>query len=292
MPERKNMSQTHQSSDCILSKFRSGAPYSEVKPHRSSLTEVMHVIEHDAVVDDEFIKWLFKDKNGDLSSALLRRISHESAKWTPLDYRIAEYLDHRYSDSTCRKETIHRIFRGIDVHPICEYCQKNPVKFVASGGILFNRFCCSSCSSKSETTINARERTCVELYGDPTYNNPGQFQKTCMERYGVVNVFQAEWCKTAARNTMMEKYGVDNIAKSASSWEKRRKTTLFPAMNRAFETRRKNGTLNSSHAEDRIYERVCTVFGKDNVLRNWKHDERYPFACDFYHKIARKRGHL
>ena len=38
-------------------------------------------------------------------------------------------------------------------------------------------------------------------------------EKNSLEKFGVKNVFESEWCKTKIKNTLVEKYGVDNIMK-------------------------------------------------------------------------------
>ena len=53
-------------------------------------------------------------------------------------------------------------------------------------------------------------------------------------------------------------------------------------INKIFETKRKNGTLNTSEPEDNYYEYLCKYYGVDNVKRNYNDDSRYPWHCDFY----------
>lgn len=48
------------------------------------------------------------------------------------------------------------------------------------------------------------------------------------------------------------------------------------------ETKRTNGTFNTSKPEEALYEQLVNTYGKNNVLRNYKKDPRYPFRCDFY----------
>ena len=48
-------------------------------------------------------------------------------------------------------------------------------------------------------------------------------------------------------------------------------------------THRKNKTFKTSKQEEHAYEVLCNMFGKDNVIRQFKSDA-YPFNCDFYIK--------
>lgn len=47
------------------------------------------------------------------------------------------------------------------------------------------------------------------------------------------------------------------------------------------ETKRKNGTLNSSKPEIEFYNKMCEIYGENNVRRHYKSKE-YPFYCDIY----------
>ena len=51
--------------------------------------------------------------------------------------------------------------------------------------------------------------------------------------------------------------------------------------NKAFETRKQKGNLNTSVVEDNMYKQLCDTYGKKDVLRNYK-SSVYPYRCDFY----------
>ena len=46
----------------------------------------------------------------------------------------------------------------------------------------------------------------------------------------------------------------------------------------------RNNTFNTSKPEIEMYNQLCECYGKDNVLRHYKDNNRYPFYCDFYIK--------
>lgn len=48
------------------------------------------------------------------------------------------------------------------------------------------------------------------------------------------------------------------------------------------ETKKINGSFNTSMPEERSYNYLCELYGKDNVIRQYKDSLRYPFNCDFY----------
>lgn len=51
--------------------------------------------------------------------------------------------------------------------------------------------------------------TKLKKYGSATYNNREQYKETCIEKYGVDNVFKRDDFQDIRRSTCQEKYGVD-----------------------------------------------------------------------------------
>lgn len=47
-------------------------------------------------------------------------------------------------------------------------------------------------------------------------------------------------------------------------------------------TKRKNNSFNSSNPEDSYYKKLCLIYGKENVKRNYRDVNRYNHRCDFY----------
>lgn len=97
-------------------------------------------------------------------------------------------------------------------------------------------------------------------YGDENYTNQEKCRKTLMERYGVENPYQIK--------SIRERLDYDRI----------------------ISTKRKLGTLNSSAQEDRLNDILINIFGKENVIREYR-DNRYRnpknkrrYCCDFYIK--------
>ena len=129
-----------------------------------------------------------------------------------------------------------------------------------------------------------RSETMMERYGVEEPNqNPEicekmlvSMRKTMLERYGIsYNMQRPECAKKAAekrQQTMLEKYGVKNSVQSDK------------IRGAIFESRRKNGTLNSSIPEEFLYQMLIDKFGEDDVIRNKIIDNRYPFHVDFYIK--------
>lgn len=72
---------------------------------------------------------------------------------------------------------------------------------------------------------------------------------------------------------MIKKYGVPYPIFS----DEERKS----ANEKAWRTKRINGTFNTSQPEETLYKLLCDYFGEDHVERQHK-EARYPFHCDFY----------
>lgn len=52
------------------------------------------------------------------------------------------------------------------------------------------------------------------------------------------------------------------------------------------ETKLRNKSFAKSKPEDELYEKLKEIYGNDNVLRNYRDKQRYPFNCDFYIKSS------
>ena len=145
--------------------------------------------------------------------------------------------------------------------------------------------------------------TCQERYGT---NNGGASQqaqekikKTTLEHYGVESSFQANEVKDKIKKTCQEKYSVDYASQAEVVKTKIVKTTLdrygvrcqYQRSNlraklsdpgviaKKYETKRKNGTFNTSKPEDRCYELLQSIF--PNAIHHYTSDV-YPFECDMY----------
>ena len=166
------------------------------------------------------------------------------------------------------------------------------------------------------------KKTCLEKYGDTNYNNHKQQIETCKQRYGVENTFQVEQFKIKASNTKLErygnpnfmnieksrqtcleKYGVEHPSQLDSVKEQKRKTCLehygveypmqaeevkakydFEAVaEKAFNTKKKNGTTNTSAIQKTLTEILIDKYGKEDIFTEYK-ESRYPYHCDFYIK--------
>lgn len=167
------------------------------------------------------------------------------------------------------------------------------------------------------------KKTCLQKYGDATYNNKAKYKETCLKKYGVDNIFkdtvkiQASYIKKFGvsnpnkipevrekiKQTCLERYGVDSFSKTETFIDKCKNTNLKhfgtewgmqcievknkfnfnDIADKAFETKKKNGTTNTSKPQKILMFNLCNIFGEDDIIQEYK-EPRYPFHCDFYIK--------
>ena len=116
------------------------------------------------------------------------------------------------------------------------------------------------------------KQTCIERYGYESYSQTDEYkeryQRTCLERYGVPNTFLLDICKERGLNAIQEKYGVDYAFCNEDIQKQALENSLQSASSK-------------SKAEDTIYEDLCSIYGEEDIIRQYKSDV-YPFHCDFY----------
>lgn len=95
---------------------------------------------------------------------------------------------------------------------------------------------------------------------------------------GGTNPFQTDCAKEKSRRSMNDRYGVDYALQSPKIKAKYDFKSIHA---KGQETKRRNGTFNTSKPEENAYSMLCSKFGKDDVERQYK-SEKYPFRCDFY----------
>ena len=174
-------------------------------------------------VTDDVVKEEFKAKRYLYNPNTLRRYTSRIEGKYNKD--IYEYLINRYDDSDSLKETLFRIYNGIEEHPKCPTCGK-PLVFK---GIFF-KFCSNICAQSSDEIKQKIKQTCLEKYGVDNYNKTKEskekIKQTCLEKYGVEYFWQSNECKEKIKQTCLEKYGVDSPLKSEKIRNKGKKTCL------------------------------------------------------------------
>lgn len=121
-------------------------------------------------------------------------------------------------------------------------------------------------------------------YGDE-YSNIAQVseikaktKKTNLDKYGVEYVMQNDKIRSRAEATCLDRYGSTYYVGSKECRDKFGKENLLKML----DTKKKNHTFNTSNMEEEYYNYLISIYGKDDVIRNYNKDGRYPFMCDFY----------
>ena len=229
------------------------------------------------------------------------------------------YIKNRYTDTSDIKENIYRLLNNIENIPLCPVCKKEKRKW--NGGS-YNKYCSKKCSALENSAFKDAEkirnaiynkygvynvlslkethekakRTKLLRYGDENYVNTEKFVKTCLERYGCKYPAQNKEIRQKQKETSFSKYGgyfnKEQVSKTIQErygmkWfiysdKLKEKSHTKEALEKAYNTKKKNHTFNASKPEERCYDILCNKFG-DDVVRQYKSD-LYPFHCDFYIK--------
>lgn len=161
---------------------------------------------------------------------------------------------------------------------------------------------------KNKNVVDKGKETCKNKYGVVRASLLKEYQdkvkETNMKRYGVEVPLQnreinKKWHETCyvnfgtysplankeiydkAEETTYKKYGVYCIFNTK---ENREKLLSEKTKQKRYETLRRNHTFNTSKIEETIYEKLIDIYGKNDILREYKDKDRYPYRCDFYIK--------
>jgi len=140
--------------------------------------------------------------------------------------------------------------------------------------------------------------TQTKLYGRVI--NPEKTKETCLEKYGVENYALSEDIKIKRKNALIKHYNVDVPLKNKDILEKQKETMIekygydhnfkrpevikksqsLEIRECQWETKKKNGTTNTS----KIEEQFAKYLENNNYKfeRNYANDNRYPYHVDFY----------
>ena len=242
-------------------------------------------------VTDDIVKEEFKAKRYVYNPNTLRRYTSRIEGKYNKD--IYEYLINRYDDSDSLKETLFRIYNGIEEHPKCPTCGK-PLVFK---GIFF-KFCSNICAQSSDEIKQKIKQTCLKKYGVDNYNKTKEskekIKQTCLEKYGVEYFWQSDECKEKIKQTCLEKYGVDSPLKSEEIRNKGKKTCLEkygvdnPAKLEENKEKvkqtclKKYGTISTTQCKeirDKIKQSCLEKYGVDNPAKLEENKEKVKQTC-------------
>ncbi len=106
---------------------------------------------------------------------------------------------------------------------------------------------------------------------------------TDVERKARSDRMRSEEIQLKIQATSIERYGVPYYWQSDEARIRLKKLLNDETVQRKIiETKKKRGTINSSKAEKAAYQLLVEKFGKSDIEMQYKSDNRYPYACDFY----------
>lgn len=236
---------------------------------------------------------------------------------------IKEFLYETYSFCKSYSEIIYCIKNNINQCPVCPTCKKE-LNFIESKG-RYQHHCCPSCASRDplvrqKLMITNKERYGVANVFDKDSPIREKAENILLGKYGIRYMMKSPDFLKKSRKTKLEKYGDENYAGdrmksnnmaisrygSARNYAKIKETMLSRYGVESFlssdkvnsirnnkdiqqkiqETKQLRHTFNTSKTEDKSYEALISIFGRENVKRQYKSTE-YPYNCDFYVKTLK-----
>ena len=198
-------------------------------------------------------------------------IEYEKHKTIPSKFlkhcstEMLNYIQNRFNDSTCDKESLLRIVYNVIERPVCT-CG-NPVVFVGKPSKLFTKYCSNKCKFDNTNMVERHKQGCLKKYGVENISQLESIKKkkeqTFIKHFGTKNNFGRKEVNEKIKQT----YGVDNISQLESIKLKK------------IETQFKNNSFNHSKSENDSYVLLKNYY--PDVVRQYK-CARYPFNCDFY----------
>jgi len=154
------------------------------------------------MTDNDIIKYFFYYRN-------YERLNHK--KLIDIPSNIIDYLNNRFNDSDSLFESIVRIKLNIEHKPICPICGQK-IKFNNNVRTPFYKTCSKECGNKL-STINCKQ-TCINKYGvDNVFKLENIQEKkklTCKEHYGCEYPMQSSQLSNKIYKSKLKKYGNGN----------------------------------------------------------------------------------
>lgn len=207
------------------------------------------------------------------------------------DYSLVEYINNRTSvNIIC---SVHGVFQQLPFNHLtgkgCPKCANNVLlsndEFVDKANRIHNYFYDYSDveynGNRSEVSIKCPLHGLFQQVAYVHLNGSGcplcGHEQSVLHRNSVL-------AHEKAMQTCLERYGVDNPMKNEQIYNKHKDIVSSDVVNeKRINTKRCNGSFNTSLSEYRLYESLVSVFGEDDILTNYCSDV-YPFRCDFYIK--------
>ena len=275
-------------------------------------------------VNNVILKYLYKDdkvnvnkirckKYQNIRNYLFSYFNDNQSTFTEILFRIKYNIERNYC-SICGKPTY---FKGIAWYKktgklYADFCSCKCSMNSNKTKEAYKKSCIDKYGvdnpMKNKNVVDKGKETCRNKYGVIRASLLKEYQdkvkETNMKRYGVEVPLQnkeinKKWHETCymnfgtysplankeiydkAEETTYKKYGVYCIFNTK---ENREKLLSEKTKQKRYETLRRNHTFNTSKIEETIYGKLIDIYGKNDILREYKDKDRYPYRCDFYIK--------
>lgn len=129
------------------------------------------------------------------------------------------------------------------------------------------------------------KKTCLKKYGVDNYAKTKEFKEkmklNANKKYGVNSIFAVKEIKEKIRKTIKEHTGYEYAINQPYVIEK---THSIDCILKQQNTKRINHTFNTSKQEDILYNKLLKVYDENDIIRQHKNLDKYPYCCDFYIK--------
>ena len=137
---------------------------------------------------------------------------------------------------------------------------------------------------KNYNNYEKSQQTKLDRYGDKNFNNITKAQQTCLQKYGFEHPCMSDDVKQRISSTRIKEHSQDKAIQTILNKYGDLQDFYKVTAQKRYDTMTKNGTLGNreSAPEKEMYSQLCSIYGEDNVKRQYFDKERYPFKCDFY----------
>jgi hypothetical protein len=153
-----------------------------------------------------------------------------------------------------------------------ETCNNNFSKLFSTL-MMYENFYCKPCSGK--VTYEKTKKTCLEKYGVENVfqsnSHKEKIKNTCLEKYGTDNIMKNKDVQEKIKKTCMEKYGVEHFVQSDNQKEKSKKTCV--------ERYGSEYALSSKEVQNKRKDTCLQKYGVENVLQHVDIIEKIRTTC-------------
>ena len=208
---------------------------------------------------------------------LNKEIINNIINTVPKEDFIDFYINHTRSE-TCEKFNLRNTKQLVKVLKLFNYdfSTKKPSKFRGKKSPRSHASYINSGKKSAETQkANWKSKTDSEKAAWSEKQKRAHETESFKTRIKAANEAYRATLTTEQKELLKNKKSASNKATWLSSKEE--------ILEKAYNTKSKNKSWNTSTPEDKYYGYLCSKYGAADIVRQYK-DDRYPFACDFYIK--------